>query len=137
VAFDSLEPRQGRPILGQPWLFAAWNASPNGVCKHNCDREYQNGDPKPGPSPDILLNRDSHWFTLTVPNTVERNESIPVAWFYGYSTMRRIGLLTRPLKKVAANRFFFRTVFIAPQLSQNSSEWMLPKDPALPSVYSL
>jgi hypothetical protein len=54
-------------VLSQPWLFAGRNASPNGICKHNCDREYENGDRKPGPSPDILLNGDSHRFTLTVP----------------------------------------------------------------------
>jgi hypothetical protein len=55
--------------LNQYWPFPAQNASPNGVRKHNCDGEYENGDKKPEPSPDMLLNRDSHRFTLTVWKT--------------------------------------------------------------------
>jgi len=41
------------------------------LCKHNCEREYENGDRKPDPSPDILLNGDSHRLTLTVSKTIE------------------------------------------------------------------
>ena len=41
------------------------------LCKNNCEREYENGDRKPDPSPDILLNGDSHRLTLTVPKTIE------------------------------------------------------------------
>ena|SRR6516164_618877 len=41
------------------------------------------------------------------------------------------------VEKSCCKSVFFRTVFIAPQMSQNTSEGMLPKDPALPRVYSL
>jgi hypothetical protein len=51
-------------VLSQPQAFAERNASPSVPCKRNCKREYEDGDPKPDPSPDILLNRDSHRFTL-------------------------------------------------------------------------
>lgn len=44
-------------------------------------RKYENGDAKPDPSPDILLNRDFHGCTLTVP--------------------ARIDFSTRSMKKVA------------------------------------
>jgi hypothetical protein len=58
------------------------------LSKHNCEREYENGDPKPDPPPDILLNGDSHRFTLTVPKPPNvagcENEPIPVAWFCGF-----------------------------------------------------
>jgi len=47
--------------------FAERNALPNVLCKHNCEREYENGDAEPDPSPDILLNGNSHRFTLTAP----------------------------------------------------------------------
>jgi hypothetical protein len=40
-------------------------------CKHNCEREYENGDRKPDPSPDILLKGDSHRLTLTTPKTTQ------------------------------------------------------------------
>jgi len=40
--------------------------------------------------------------------------------------MRQIDLSTRSMKKVAAKSDFFSTVFVVPQISQNTSEWMLP-----------
>jgi len=39
--------------------------------KRNCEREYENGDAKPDPSPDVLLNGDSHRFTLTVSARID------------------------------------------------------------------
>jgi len=49
--------------------------------KRHCEREYENGDAKPDPSPDILFNGDFHGCTLTIP--------------------ARIDLSTRSIKKVA------------------------------------
>src|SRR5215475_9940686 len=104
------------------------------LCKHDCDREYENGDHKPDPSPDILLNRDSHRFTLTVPKTAEccrmrkrTDSSDLVLWIlmgaiaiaaialtsgsWSVSTRRRINPSTRSKKKVAAKLGLFRTGF--------------------------
>jgi hypothetical protein len=77
------------------------------LCKHNCEREYENGDLTPDPSPDILLKRDFHRFTLTVPE--------------------RIDLSTRSMKKVACKLGFFTALFVVLQMSQNTSECMLPR----------